>query len=170
MNLWGIASLLVLFNFWPTWCESHSFSVFIQSFDILLMRVINENGMNNTHCNPFKSASRIKDWLGLVSHSKAAKSTARGRNALKITKFPFLANCQQNCRSRWEYSCSQKFSGAQWLFLDTPPIPISLKWTTTYFSWWTILVQPPKVRTQPFYRVAKKAGTHVQPASRTNHH
>ena len=86
--VWGIASLLVLFNIWSTWMWESG--LFIQSFDILLMRVINENGMNNTHCNPFKSASKIKDWLGLVFHSKAAKSTARGRNALKITKFPFF--------------------------------------------------------------------------------
>ena len=34
------------------------------------MRVINENGMNNAHCNPFR---RIKDWLGSQKYSTRQK-------------------------------------------------------------------------------------------------
>ena len=135
------------------------------------MRVINENGMNNTHCNPFKSASRIlKRLTRPCLPFKSSKKYSTRQKCAENHQIPFFSQLSTKLSIQVRIFMLSKVLRCPVTFLDTPPIPISLKWTTTYFSWWTIVVQPPKVRTQPFYRVAKKAGTHVQPASRTNHH
>ena len=135
------------------------------------MRVINENGMNITHCNPFKTASRIlKRLTGPCLPFKSSKKYSTRQKCAENHQIPFFSQLSTKLSIQVRIFLLSKVFRCPVTFFWTHLQFQSLLWTKAYISWWTIVVQPPKVRTQPFYRVAKKAGTHVQPASRTNHH